>query len=73
MSKNRLTLIRNKTMTIPRLELHEAVLASRLKIIIVEGLEVNIDSVHFWSDSLSFKLNPKRKCKLLSVQNATCY
>ena len=60
-------------MTIPRLELHEAVLASRLKIIIVEGLEVNIDSVHFWSDSLSFKLNPKRKCKLLSVQNATCY
>ena len=60
-------------MTIPRLELHEAVLASRLKIIIVEGLEVNTDSVHFWSDSLSFKLNPKRKCKLLSVQNATCY
>ena len=60
-------------MTIPRLELHEAVLASRLKIIIEEGLEVNIDSAHFWSDSLSFKLNLKRKCKLLSVQNATCY
>ena len=38
-------------MTIPRLELQAAVLASRLKATIVEKLKRNIDSVHLWSDS----------------------
>ena len=51
MSKSRLACIRNRTMTIPRLELQAAVLASRLKATIVEKLKRNIDSVHLWSDS----------------------
>ena len=51
MSKSRPAPIRNKTMTIPRLELQAAVLASRLKTTIVEELKLNIDSVHLWSGS----------------------
>ena len=50
MNKSRLAPIRNKTMTIPRLELQAAVLNSRLKVTIVEELKLNIDSVHLWSD-----------------------
>ena len=51
MGKSRLAPIRNKTMTIPRLELQAVVLASRLKTTIIEELKLNIDSVHLWSDS----------------------
>ena len=50
MNKRRLAPIRNKTMTIPRLELQATVLTSRLKITIAEELKLNIDSVHLWSD-----------------------
>ena len=38
-------------MTIPKLELQAAVLASRLKVTIVEELKLSIDNVHLWSDS----------------------
>ena len=51
MSKSRLAPIRNKTMTISRLELQAAVLASRLKVIIVDELKLNIGSVRLWSGS----------------------
>ena len=51
MCKSRLSPIRNKTITIPRLELQAAVLASRLKTTIVEELKLNIGSVHLWSYS----------------------
>ena len=51
MNKSRLANIRNKTMTISKLELQAAVLALRLKAAIVEELKLNIDIVHLWSDS----------------------
>ena len=51
MSKSRLAPIRNKIMTIPRLQLKAAVLATRLKTTIVEEPKLDIDSVHLWSDS----------------------
>ena len=38
-------------MTVPRLELQAAVLASRLKATIVEEMKLNIDSVHLHSNS----------------------
>ena len=50
MSKNRLASIRNKTMTIPRLEQQAAILASRLKTKIVQKLKVNIYNVHLWNN-----------------------
>ena len=51
MNESRLVPIRNKTMTIPRLELQVGVLVSKLKTTIVEELKLNIDSVHLWSAS----------------------
>ena len=51
MSKSRLVLIRNKTMTVMTMTLQAAVLASRLKATIVEEMKLNIDSVHLHSDS----------------------
>ena len=50
-SKSRLAPIRNKTMTIPRLELQTIVLATRSKTTTVEKLKLNIESVHLWSSS----------------------
>ena len=38
-------------MTVPRLELQAAVLASRLKVTVLDELKLNIGSEHLWSDS----------------------
>ena len=48
-SKTRLAPI--KTLTIPRLELQGAVVASRLKSKISEEIDFEIDETHFWTDS----------------------
>ena len=51
MSKSSLAPMRSKTMTVPRLELQAAVLASRLKVTVLDELKLNIGSEHLWSDS----------------------
>ena len=51
LGKSRLAPVRNKTMTIPRLELQAAVLASRLKTIILSELKLKVKQVFLWSDS----------------------
>ena len=43
--------MRSKTITVPRLELQAAVLASRLKVTVLDELKLNIGSEHLWSDS----------------------
>ena len=51
LGKSRLAPVRNKTMTIPRLELQAAVLASRLKTTILSKPKLKVDQVFLWSDS----------------------
>ena len=51
-SKTRLAPI--KTLTLPRLELQAAVMASRLKSKIFEEIDLEIDETPFWSDSKIF-------------------
>ena len=48
-SKTRLAPI--KTLTIPRLELQAAVVATRLKSKILEEIDFEVDETHLWSDS----------------------
>ena len=49
MSKTRLARI--KTLTIPRLELQDAVIAVRLKSKILEEIDFEVDDMYLWSDS----------------------
>ena len=51
LSKFRLAPIKEKSLTIPRLELQAAVLAIRLKNTISKQLDFSIDETRFWSDS----------------------
>ena len=51
LSKSRLAPIKEKSLTIPRLELQAAVLAIRLKNTISKQLDFLIDETRFWSDS----------------------
>ena len=51
MSKSCLIPIKEKSLTIPRLELQAAVLAIRLKNTISKQLDFSIDETRFWSDS----------------------
>ena len=60
-SKSRLAPIRNKTMTLPRLEQQAAILAARLKSVIKEELKLNIGTVSFWSNSATVLNTPKIK------------
>ena len=50
-SKSCLALIKEKFLTIPRLELQAAVLAIRLRNTISKLLDFSIDETRFWSDS----------------------
>ena len=61
-SKTRLAPI--KTLTIPRLELQAAVVATRLKSKILEEIDYEVDETHFWSDSkrvLHYLSNTQRR------------
>ena len=51
LSKSRLTPIKEKSLTIPRLKLQAAVLAIRLRNTILKQLDFPIDETRSWSDS----------------------
>ena len=51
MSKPRLAPIKEKQLTVPRLELQEAVLACRMKATILEKVKLQVKSVFLWCDS----------------------
>ena len=61
-SKTRLAQI--KGLTVPRLELQAAVMASKLKSKIFEEIDLEIDETYFWSDSkivLHYLSNTQRR------------
>ena len=51
MSKSRLVPIKKKTLTVPKLELQAAVVASRMKNVILDEIKLEIKSVHFRRES----------------------
>ena len=51
MSKSRLAPIKEKTLTVPKLELQAAVMACRMKNVILDEIKLGIKFVHFWCDS----------------------
>ena len=51
LSKSRLAPIKDKHLTIPKLELQAAVLATRLKTVILDQLEFEVDKTYLWTDS----------------------
>ena len=51
MSKSRLAPIKEKTLTVPKIELQAAVVACRMKNVILEKIQLGIKSLHFWCDS----------------------
>ena len=53
LSKSQLSPLKDQgfLITIPRLELQAAVLAVRLKNELLEGIDIEIDSIRFWTDS----------------------
>ena len=51
MSKSRLAPIKEKTLTVPKLELQAAVVTCRMKNVILDEIKLGIKSVHFWCDS----------------------
>ena len=50
LSKSRLTPMKDRTLTIPKLELQAAVLATRLKVSILEQLKFRVNKPHFWGN-----------------------
>ena len=51
LSKSRLTTVKDRTLTIPKLELQAAVLATRLKVSVLEQLKFRVNKTYFWTDS----------------------
>ena len=51
MSKSRLAPIKENTLTVPKLELQAAVVACRMKNVILDEVRFGIKSVHFWCGS----------------------
>ena len=51
MNKSCLSLIKEKTVTVPKLELQAAVVACRMKNVILDEVKFGMKSVHFWCDS----------------------
>ena len=43
--------LNSKIITIPKLELQAAVIASRVKCKIVDGSQITVNDIYFWSDS----------------------
>ena len=51
LGKSKIAPMKNKLSTIPRLELQAALIASRIKVTVLEEMNINIDSTFMWSDS----------------------
>ena len=51
LSKSRLTPMKDRTLTIPKLGLQAAVLATRLKVSVLEQLKFKVNKTYFWTDS----------------------
>ena len=51
MSKSRLAPIKEKLLTVPRLELQAAVLVCRMKATILEEVKLQVEAVFLWCDS----------------------
>ena len=51
LSKSRLTPMKDRTLTIPKLELQAAGLATRLKVSVFEQLKFRANKTYFWTDS----------------------
>ena len=51
LSKSRLTPMKDRTLTIPKLGLQAAVLATRLKVSVLEQLKFKVSKTYFWTDS----------------------
>ena len=43
--------MKNKLITISRLELQAVLLASRIKLTVTQEMEIHIDNIYLWSDS----------------------
>ena len=50
-SKSRLAPIRENLLTIPKLELQAAVIASRMNVTLINSLDLVFDSIYLWTDS----------------------
>ena len=51
LSKSRLTLMKDRTLTRPKLELQAAELATHLKVSVLEQLEFRLNKTYFWTES----------------------
>ena len=51
LSKSRLTPMKDRTLTIRKLDLQAAVLATRLKVFVLEQLKFRVNKIYFWTDS----------------------
>ena len=51
LSKSRLAPMKDRTLTMPKLELQAAVLATRLKVSVLEQLKFRVNKTYFWTDS----------------------
>ena len=49
--KSKIASMRNKLVTISRLELQAVLLASRIKLTVTQEMEIHIDNIYLWSDS----------------------
>ena len=70
--KSKLASMEKKLVTIPRLVFQPALMASRIKVAIVDQMDMAIDSVFLWPDSLNcFKLVMKYKNQFWTIHCAT--
>ena len=51
LSRSRLTPMKDRTLTIPKLELQAAVLATRLKVSVLEQRKFRVNKTYFWTGS----------------------
>ena len=63
-AKSRLAPLKEKSLAIPKLELQAALIASRLKVKILDEKELNIKGIYLWTDSkniLKYILNENKR------------
>ena len=63
--KSRLALIKENLLTIPKLELQVVVIASRMKVTLVNTLDLVLDSIYLCTDS-------KKIMQLITNNNSKC-